>query len=33
MIARADGNIDQLNGGGLLMGILPTARYEAYRSC
>jgi phosphoserine phosphatase RsbU/P len=31
MIVRADGNIDQLQGGGLLMGIMPSARYEAYR--
>lgn len=31
MIARADGNIDRLEGGGLLMGILATAQYDAYR--
>jgi serine phosphatase RsbU (regulator of sigma subunit) len=30
MIARADGTIEQLQGGGLLMGILASARYEAY---
>jgi serine phosphatase RsbU (regulator of sigma subunit)/pSer/pThr/pTyr-binding forkhead associated (FHA) protein len=31
MIARADGSIDRLEGGGLLMGIMPSAEYDAYR--
>jgi phosphoserine phosphatase RsbU/P len=31
MIARANGSVDQVQGGGLLMGILPSASYEAYR--
>ena len=30
MIVRSDGRIDLLEGGGLLMGILPSAKYEAY---
>jgi sigma-B regulation protein RsbU (phosphoserine phosphatase) len=30
MIVRSQGHIDLLEGGGLLMGILPSARYEAY---
>lgn len=30
MVARAGGRIDLLEGGGLLMGILPSAKYEAY---
>lgn len=32
MIARVDGRIDHLQGGGLLMGILPSAQYEAYNA-
>ena len=31
MIARANGTIDRLEGGGLLMGIVPSASYDAYR--
>jgi phosphoserine phosphatase RsbU/P len=31
LIARADGRVERLEGGGLLMGILASARYEAYR--
>jgi serine phosphatase RsbU (regulator of sigma subunit) len=31
MIARADGTMERLDGGGLLMGIMPSAEYESYR--
>jgi phosphoserine phosphatase RsbU/P len=31
MIARANGMIDRLEGGGLLMGIVASASYDAYR--
>jgi serine phosphatase RsbU (regulator of sigma subunit) len=31
MIARANGTIERLEGGGLLMGIMPSAEYESYR--
>jgi sigma-B regulation protein RsbU (phosphoserine phosphatase) len=30
MIARANGAIERLEGGGLLMGIMPSAEYESY---
>jgi len=32
LIARADGRIESLEDGGVLMGILPSARYEAYHA-
>jgi sigma-B regulation protein RsbU (phosphoserine phosphatase) len=31
MVARANGTIERLEGGGLLMGIMPSAEYESYR--
>lgn len=32
LIARSDGSIERLEGGGLLLGILPSVNYEAYRA-
>ena len=31
LVARADGRVERLEGGGLIMGILASAKYDAYR--